>query len=46
VDEKAYQIVNSLVNMLHNAGFIVLAEGVEREAQVKMAKEIGIDRIQ
>lgn len=46
VDEKAYQIVNSLVNMLHNAGFIVLAEGAERESQVKMAKEIGIDRIQ
>lgn len=45
-DDKSYQIINSLVEMLHNAGFIVLAEGVERVSQVERAKKIGIDRIQ
>ena len=45
-DDKSYQIVNSLVEMLHNAGFIVVAEGIERESQVARAKEVGIDRIQ
>jgi len=45
-DEKSYRTVSSLVEMLHNAGFIVLAEGIERESQVAKAKKIGIDRIQ
>ena len=45
-DDKSFQIVCNLVDMLHNAGFIVLAEGVEREAQVEKARAIGIDRIQ
>ena len=45
-DEGSFRIVKSLVDMLHGAGYMVLAEGVERETQVAKAKEIGIDRIQ
>ena len=35
-----------LVNMLHNAGFIVVAEGIERLAQLECVKALGVDRIQ
>lgn len=45
-DEKTCQIVRSMVDLLHNAGFVVLAEGLEREKQIELAKEMGIDRIQ
>lgn len=46
MDDKFYQVIKSMVEMLHNAGFIVLAEGLERESQIKKAEEMGIDRVQ
>ena len=46
IEQKAYLVVKSMVDMLHNAGFIVLAEGLERESQIQKAAEIGIDRVQ
>ena len=46
VDSKSYLVIKSMVDMLHNAGFIVLAEGLERETQIQKALEIGIDRVQ
>ena len=45
-DEKACSILKNLVEMLHNAGFKVIAEGVERESQVEKVKSIGVDSIQ
>lgn len=45
-NERIYQILKSLVEMLHNAGFKVVAEGLETESQVQKVKEIGVDRIQ
>ena len=44
--EKAYNILKSLISTLHNAGFKVVAEGLETENQVQKAMEIGVDRIQ
>ena len=44
--QKDYNILKSLVGMLHNAGFMVVAEGLETENQVQKATEIGVDRIQ
>ena len=46
MDEKFCQVIKSMVEMLHCAGFIVLAEGLERESQIRKAEEIGIDRVQ
>lgn len=45
-DETSYQIVKSVVDTFHNAGFKVVAEGLETESQVRKAMEIGVDRIQ
>ena len=45
-NEKAYNILKSLVATLHNAGFKVVAEGLETENQVKKAMEIDVDKIQ
>ena len=45
-NEKAYNILKSLVATLHNAGFKVVAEGLETENQVKKAMEIEVDKIQ
>ena len=45
-NEKAFQVVKLLVDLLHHAGFIVVAEGLETEEQVEKAEEIGFDRIQ
>lgn len=44
--QRDYNILKSLVAMLHNAGFLVVAEGLETENQVQKAMEIGVDRIQ
>ena len=44
--ETSYQIVKSVVDTFHNAGFKVVAEGLETESQVQKAMEIGVDRIQ
>lgn len=45
-NEKAFQVVKLLVALLHHAGFIVVAEGLETKEQVEKAAEIGFDRIQ
>lgn len=45
-NEKAFQVVKLLVDLLHHAGFIVVAEGLETGEQVEKAEEIGFDRIQ
>lgn len=45
-NEKTDQMLESIVETLHNAGFKVVAEGLETENQVKRAQEIGVDRIQ
>lgn len=41
-----YDMVWHLVQMMHNAGFLVVAEGVEDEDEVMKVKELEIDRIQ
>ena len=43
---KLYDTVRLLVQMMHNAGFIVVAEGIERLAQLNCVKMLGIDRVQ
>lgn len=45
-DAKNFQVVKLLVDLLHQAGFIVVAEGLETKEQVDKAAEIGFDRIQ
>ena len=45
-NEKTFQVVKLLVDLLHHAGFIVVAEGLETGEQVEKAEEIGFDRIQ
>ena len=45
-NEKLYDTVRLLVQMMHNAGFIVVAEGIERHAQLECVKALGIDRVQ
>ena len=45
-NEKAYNILKNLIATLHNAGFKVVAEGLETENQVKKAMEIEVDKIQ
>ena len=45
-DEKLYDTVRLLVQMMHNAGFIVVAEGIERVAQLDCVKTFGVDRVQ
>lgn len=45
-EEKEYRTVDLLVQMLHNAGFLVVAEGLETKEQVECAKKLQVDRIQ
>ena len=45
-DQKAYQACNLLVQMLHNTGFSVVAEGVETNKQLQKVEELSVDRIQ
>ena len=45
-DEKLYDTVRLLVQMMHNAGFIVIAEGIERAAQLDCVKSFNVDRVQ
>lgn len=45
-DGKLADTVRLLVQMMHNAGFIVVAEGIERYAQLECVKALGVDRIQ
>lgn len=45
-DGKALSTLRLMVQMLHNAGFMVVAEGIERAGQVERVKALGVDRIQ
>lgn len=45
-EDKIYQMVLHLIEMLHSAGFQVVAEGTETAEQVRIAKELSIDQIQ
>lgn len=45
-NQKDFQTVKYIVKMLHNAGFIVIAEGLETKEQVEQAEKLHIDRIQ
>ena len=44
--EKEYRTMQLLVDMLHNAGFQVVAEGIETVEQMQAARRLQIDRIQ
>ncbi|MBE5971839.1 MAG: bifunctional diguanylate cyclase/phosphodiesterase [Lachnoclostridium sp.] len=44
--EKEYRTMQLLVDMLHNAGFQVVAEGIETVEQMQAARKLQIDRIQ
>ena len=45
-NKTSYEIIKNVVDTFHTAGFKVVAEGLETEHQVALAKEIGVDRIQ
>lgn len=45
-DGKALRTLRLMVQMLHSADFIVVAEGIERTGQVERVKALGVDRIQ
>ena len=45
-DQKAYQTIRLLVQMLRSVSFSVVAEGVEREEQARCIRKLGADRIQ
>ena len=45
-DRTLHGTVELLVQMLHNAGFVVVAEGVERRAQLDTLRAMGVDRVQ
>ena len=45
-DGKGAVTMRLLAQMMHSAGFTVVAEGVERADQVERVKALGIDRIQ
>ena len=44
--EKEYKTMQLLVDMLHNSGFQVVAEGIETVEQMQAARSLKIDRIQ
>lgn len=46
LDEKSCNIVKSINNIGHSLDMKTLAEGIETESQVKIAREIGINSIQ
>ena len=45
-DGRALDTLRLMVQMLHSAGFSVVAEGIERIGQVECVKALGVDRIQ
>ncbi|MCG8996382.1 EAL domain-containing protein [Laribacter hongkongensis] len=45
-NHKNLSIVKGLVHMAKDLGMIVVAEGVESESQVKILKELGVDKMQ
>ena len=45
-DERKRHTVKLLIELLHNSGLKVVAEGVEEEEQDRIVKELTVDRIQ
>ncbi len=45
-DDKARQILNGIVSLLHQSGCLVLLEGVETRDQALMAVDAGVDFVQ
>lgn len=45
-DERKYRSIRHMVSMLHEAGFLVVAEGIETGEEAGKAKELFVDRIQ
>ncbi|MCG2580647.1 MAG: EAL domain-containing protein [Marinobacter sp.] len=45
-DDKARQILNGIVSLLHQSGCLVLLEGVETRNQALMAVDAGVDFVQ
>lgn len=45
-DTKSAQTVALLIQMMHQAGFQVVAEGLETQQQVQVVKSLGVDSIQ
>ena len=45
-ENKTFEVVRLLVEMIHHAGFQVVAEGIETREQAELAEKLMIDRIQ
>ena len=45
-DEKTKVLIHSIVNMVHELGFKVIAEGVETDEQIEFLKKIGCSTVQ
>jgi EAL domain-containing protein (putative c-di-GMP-specific phosphodiesterase class I) len=45
-DRAAAAIVGAIVDMAHRLGFIVIAEGVEEEAQARLLRDLGCEQAQ
>ena len=46
VDDKAYFLIRAMVDMGHNLGYEVIAEGIETQAQFDIVKNLGCDTAQ
>ncbi len=44
--ERKYFVLKSLITMLSQAGYSIVAEGIETEEEEKILKELGADRLQ
>ena len=45
-DRAAAAIVGAIIDMAHRLGFIVIAEGVEEEAQARLLRDLGCEQAQ
>ena len=45
-EEKTKILVHNIVNMVHDLGFKVIAEGVETEEQAEFLRDIGCSTVQ
>jgi len=46
LDEKSKHIIKAIINMSHDMGIKVLAEGVEKQEQLEILYHLGCDEIQ
>lgn len=45
-DKSAYNLVSSVINLGHNMGMSIIAEGIEKKEQSDLLKDLGCDKIQ